>query len=86
MLHHAIQNGHMGVLEVMREQGVDVYSAMELADNAGRTPLFETVEKEGDLRTIISPESMIKILTKPKNSQDGQGGYGAKVNVLNYNG
>ena len=86
MLHHAIQNGHMGVLEVMREQGVDVYSAMELTDNAGRTPIFETVEKEGNERTIVSPESMIRILTKPKNSQDGQGGYGAKVNVLNYNG
>ena len=34
------------MLEVMLEHGVDVYSAIELADNAGRTPLFEAVEME----------------------------------------
>jgi hypothetical protein len=34
------------VLEVLLEHGVDVYSAIELADNAGRTPLFEAVEME----------------------------------------
>lgn len=26
--------------------GVDVYSAIEIADNAGRTPLFEAVEQD----------------------------------------
>jgi hypothetical protein len=29
--------------------GVDVYSAIEIADNAGRTPLFEAVENLNDL-------------------------------------
>ena len=28
----------------MLEHGVDVQSAIEIADNAGRTPLFEAVE------------------------------------------
>ena len=46
VLHHAIEKGHTNVLEVMLEHGVDVYSAIELADNAGRTPLFEAVEME----------------------------------------
>ena len=69
----------------MLEQGVDVYSAIELVDNAGRTPLYEAVEKEGDLRTVVSADKMIQILTKPKiNKQNG--GFGAKVNILNYNG
>ena len=43
----------------MLEQGVDVYSAIELVDNAGRTPLYEAVEKEGDLRTVVSADKMI---------------------------
>lgn len=30
----------------MLQEGVDVYSAIEIADNAGRTPLFEAVENE----------------------------------------
>ena len=46
VLHHSIEKGHLTVLEVMLEHGVDVYSAIELADNAGRTPLFEAVEME----------------------------------------
>ena len=32
------------MLENMLSLGVDVYSAIEIADNAGRTPLFEAVE------------------------------------------
>lgn len=47
-MHHAIEKGHINVLEVMLEHGVDVYSAIELADNSGRTPLFEAVEAEDD--------------------------------------
>ena len=45
-MHHCIEKGHLSVLEVLLEHGVDVYSAIELADNAGRTPLFEAVEME----------------------------------------
>lgn len=44
MLHHAIEKGHAQVLETLLSLGVDVYSAVEIADNAGRTPLFEAVE------------------------------------------
>jgi hypothetical protein len=29
---------------MMLALGVDIYSAIEIADNAGRTPLFEAVE------------------------------------------
>lgn len=36
------------MLEIMLEHGVDVYSAIELADNAGRTPLFEAVEVDDE--------------------------------------
>lgn len=46
VLHHCIEKGHLSVLEVMLEHGIDVYSAIEIADNAGRTPLFEAVEME----------------------------------------
>lgn len=66
----------------MVEQGVDVYSVIELADNLGRTPLFEAVEKEGNSKTIIPAEQIIRVLTKSRSD----GGYGAKVDVLNYNG
>ena len=44
MLHHSIEKGHIQVLEVLLEHGVDVYSAIEIADNGGRTPLFEATE------------------------------------------
>lgn len=29
--------------------GVDIYSAIEIADNSGRTPLFEAVENLNDV-------------------------------------
>ena len=92
VLHHAIEKGHVSVLEVMLEHGVDVYSAIELADNAGRTPLFEAVEMElplegGGTDGQTDPdcvENLIRILTRPRKAEDG--GFGAKVNVLNING
>jgi hypothetical protein len=43
--------------------GIDVYSAIEIADNAGRTPLFEAVENMDD---DTPPMEMIKILTNKK--------------------
>jgi ankyrin repeat protein len=49
VFHHAVEKGHHEVLEVMLECGVDVYSAIEIADNAGRTPLFEAIESTFDL-------------------------------------
>lgn len=44
VLHHAIEKGHTAVLETMLQHGIDIYSAIEIADNAGRTPLFEACE------------------------------------------
>jgi ankyrin repeat protein len=44
VLHHAIEKGHTSVLETMLQHGIDIYSAIEIADNAGRTPLFEACE------------------------------------------
>jgi uncharacterized protein len=49
VFHHSIEKGHTNVLESMLECGVDVYSAIEIADNAGRTPLFEAIENTFDL-------------------------------------
>lgn len=63
------------MLEVLIEHGVDVYSVIEIADNAGRTPLFEAIDNN------VNTE-MIRLLTKKR----GKGGFGAKVNVLNYTG
>ena len=75
MLHHAIEKGHLEVLEVLIEHGVDIYSAIEIADNAGRTPIFEAIDNN------CSAE-MLRFLTKKR----GKGGFGARVNVLNYSG
>lgn len=63
VLHHAIEKGHTQVLETMLGLGIDVYSAIEIADNAGRTPLFEAVENMDD---DTPPMEMIKILTNKK--------------------
>lgn len=77
VLHHAVEKGHICVLEKMLELGIDVYSAIEIADNAGRTPLFEAVETEDS--PIIE---MIEMLTKPKS----ENGFNANPNVLNSSG
>ncbi len=79
VLHHCIEKGHLNVLEVMLEHGVDVYSAIEIADNAGRTPLFEAVEMEeeeanqfgitpskGEDGDVNKCDDLIRILCKPK--------------------
>ena len=80
VLHHAIEKGHIQVLETMLGQGVDVYSAIEIADNAGRTPLFEAVENmEDDGRPTLE---IIDILTKKKKDS----GFGANPNIINYSG
>ena len=79
VLHHAIEKGHIQVLETMLGLGVDVYSAIEIADNAGRTPLFEAVENMED----GSPKlEIIDILTKKKKDN----GFGANPNIINYSG
>ena len=77
VFHHAVEKGHLHVMETMVGLGVDVQQAIEIADNAGRTPLFEAVETE-------DPPSveMIEILTKPRSEH----GFEANPNVLNYSG
>lgn len=69
------------MLESMLQHGVDVYSAIEIADNAGRTPLFEAVENLNDENREAGIE-IIRILTRNKELN----GYGANPNVINYNG
>lgn len=60
-----------------------MYSAIEIADNAGRTPLFEAVENLNDVGVSIETQiQIIKILTKNKTI----GGFHANPNVVNYNG
>ncbi len=65
----------------MLQHGVDVYSAIEIADNAGRTPLFEAVENLSE-ESNESGIEIIRILTRSKELN----GYGANPNVINYNG
>ena len=75
VLHHAIEKGHIEVLHILQEHGVDVHSAIEIPDNAGRTPIFEAVDNHE------TPE-IIQFLTKERKD----GGFDAKVNIMNYNG
>lgn len=63
------------MLNVLIEHGVDVYSAIEIPDNAGRTPIFEAVDN-------LESAEILMLLTKDRSN----GGFGAKVNVTNYNG
>lgn len=79
MLHHAIEKGHTQVLETMLGQGVDVYSAIEIADNAGRTPLFEAVENMTEESKDLT---LLNLLMAAKN----ENGFGANPNVCNYSG
>jgi len=52
VLHHAIEKSHVDVLQVLMEYGVDVYSAIEIADNAGRTPVFEGLDNNVDSEVL----------------------------------
>ena len=60
--------------------GGDITSGIEIADNAGRTPIFETVDNDA------SPELMRLIIKKRVKKSATESGLGSKVNVLNYNG
>jgi predicted phosphoribosyltransferase len=68
------------VLETLLAHGVDVYSVIEIADNAGRTPIFEAVENMLEDFDSTSAVEIIDILTRKKSLN----GFGAKVNILNY--
>ena len=75
VLHHAIEKGHVEVLHILQEFGVDVHSAIEIPDNAGRTPIFEAVDNH-------ETSEIITLLTNSRQ----KGGFDAKVNIMNYNG
>lgn len=49
----------MEVLGVLLEHGVDVHSAIEIPDNAGRTPIYEAIDNHE------SPE-LVLLITKPR--------------------
>ena len=59
VLHHAIEKGHLEVLNILLEHGIDVHGAIEIPDNAGRTPIFEAVDN------LETPEIML-MLTKSR--------------------
>lgn len=75
VLHHAIEKGHTEVLSVLQEHGIDVHSAIEIPDNAGRTAIFEAIDNHENC-------DILKLITKSRK----EGGFEAKVNILNYNG
>jgi ankyrin repeat protein len=63
--------------------GIDVYAAIEIADNAGRTPLFEAVENLNDQDEQITTRlHLLTIILKNK----ALNGFGANPNVIDYNG
>lgn len=82
VLHHAIEKGHSNVLETMLGMGVDVYSAIEIADNAGRTPIFEAIENLQDEEPESTGLDILNIITNDKK----ENGFGANPNVCNYSG
>jgi uncharacterized protein len=101
VFHHSIEKGQIQVLEVMLEHGVDVQSAIEIADNAGRTPLFEAVEVmaepdvSDDEATTPALDAGVKITVSKvcdmiriltRKKTNTKPGFGANVNVINYSG
>jgi ankyrin repeat protein len=79
LFHHAIEKGNLEVLLKILSIGADFISAIEIADNAGRTPLFEAIDNNVH-------EELLKMLLMKRAKNPIEGGFGAKVNVLNYNG
>lgn len=60
---------------MLLEHGVNVYSAIEIPDNAGRTAVFEAIEHHKETE-------ILDMLTRPKERE----GFGAKVDITNYSG
>lgn len=60
LLHHAVEKGNLNVLQtLLRIGGGDISSAIEIADNAGRTPIFEAVDNN------VSPD-LLRLLIKKR--------------------
>ncbi len=81
LFHHAIEKGNIAVLKMLLQiGGGDITSGIEIADNAGRTPIFEAVENNANA-------DLMRLIIKKRNKKSAaESGLGAKVNVLNYNG
>jgi ankyrin repeat protein len=80
LFHHAIEKANLNILEAILKLGrSDLISAIEIADNAGRTPIFEAVDNN------VQP-ILFNLLLKKRAKKSIEGGFSAKVNVLNYNG
>ena len=75
VLHHAIEKGHLAVLTTLHEHGFDVHTAIDIPDNAGRTPIFEAVDSSDSME-------ILQLITRGRD----QGGFSAQVNLTNYNG
>lgn len=43
-MHHTIEKGNIEIMNILIENGVDI----NIADNAGRTPLFEAVDNNNE--------------------------------------
>lgn len=59
--------------------GSDFLSAVEIADNAGRTPLFEAIDNN-------APAELVRLLLTKRSKKAAEGGFGMNANVLSYNG
>lgn len=77
--HHAIEKGNLEVLMKILAVGSEFITAIEIADNAGRTPIFEAIDNNVH-------EEILKLLILKRAKNTAEGGFGAKINVLNYNG
>lgn len=54
-------------------------SAVEIADNAGRTPLFEAIDNN-------APPELVRLLLTKRAKKGVEGGFGMNANVMSYNG
>jgi ankyrin repeat protein len=75
LFHHAVEKGNTHVLQcLLRLNQSDLLSAVEIADNAGRTPLFEAVDNN-------APADLVRLLlqkrAKKKALAATDGGFGA---------
>ena len=83
LFHHAVEKASMTILQtILRIGQQELLSAMEVADNAGRTPLFEAIDNN-------APVDLVRLLLQKRSkkaSLASDGGFGVSANVINYNG
>lgn len=84
LFHHAVEKGNTNVLQcLLRLNQADRLWAVEIADNAGRTPIFEAVDNN-------APAELVRLLLQKRAKKKAlaaiEGGFGVQANVVNYNG